>query len=385
MDGNLEAARHAYLEAVQISQAAGSIYMVMIANSNLADVLLEQGELHQAARIYTENLEIATRPDGQKLPLADRCYAGLGNISYEWNHLEAAARYVQQCIGLCQQWGNFNLLATGYVRLARLEQAERNLEKAQEAMRAAEQLVSEQRLTPRVSAWVRYAAARWWISQGSLERATHFVQQMGLAVESPTDEAEIPYARESEYLLLLRLLLAQGDHEAALSLSGRLLRAAEATGRTGRIIEILILKALACQGKKDMSQALAALERAVSLAQPEGYARVFLDEGEPLAKLLYQAKTHLTGGSYAAELLSEASREHAAELPPDQLLIEPLTGRELEVLELIAAGHSNQAIAGRLVISLPTVKRHISNIYAKLGVQSRTQAVSLGRELGLLK
>ena len=145
INGNLEEARNAYLEAVQISQAAGNIYMTLIAKSNLADVLIEQGELHQAARIFTETLQIARRPDGQELPIADRLFAGLGGISYEWNHLEAADQYIQRCIELCQQWGNSNLLAKSYVMLAWLERARSNPKKAQEAMRAAEFLLNEQR------------------------------------------------------------------------------------------------------------------------------------------------------------------------------------------------------------------------------------------------
>jgi LuxR family maltose regulon positive regulatory protein len=385
MTGNLQDARYAYLEAVRISQAAGSIYMTMIANSNLADVLMEQGELHQAARIFSETLQIATRPDGQKLPIADRSYAGLSEISYEWNHLELAAQYIHQCIELCQQWENSNLLAKGYVMLARLERAMCNLEKAQEAMRAAEQMASEKRLSPRQSVWVKYACARWWIAQGSLERASHLVQQSGVTLDSISRDAGIPYWREPEYLLLIRLQLAQGDYEAALSLAECLLPMAEATKRMGRVIEVLVLQALALQGQKDIARAMVVLGKALSIAQPEGYARVFLDEGEPMPKLLYQAKSHRIISKYASELLAALGGVSGTELPPAQLLIEPLTLRELEVLKLIQAGFSNLDIADRLVISVPTVKRHISNIYAKLGVKSRTQAVSLGRELRLFE
>jgi LuxR family maltose regulon positive regulatory protein len=196
---------------------------------------------------------------------------------------------------------------------------------------------------------------------------------------------EIPYSREPEYLLLLRLLLAQGEYDAVRSLAERLLHMAEAAKRVGRVIEVLVLQALAFQGKRDMDQALSVLERALALAQPEGYCRVFLDEGEPMAKLLFQAKAHRIGQGYASELLSASSEVFSTELPSAQLLVEPLTLRELEVLKLIEAGYSNQDIADRLVISMPTVKRHISNIYAKLGVESRTQAVSIGRELRLFE
>jgi LuxR family maltose regulon positive regulatory protein len=186
-------------------------------------------------------------------------------------------------------------------------------------------------------------------------------------------------------MILLRLLLAQGDHDAALALSERLLKPAEATNRMGRVIETLVLQALAFQGKKDMAQALAVLEKALSLAEPEGYVRTFLDEGEPMAKLLYQAKSHRMGIGYAAELLSAMGKASGTAQPPAQLLIEPLSLRELQVLKLIEAGRSNQEIAAKLVISIPTVKRHISNIYAKLDVESRTQAISRGRELRLFE
>ncbi len=380
INGNLELARSAYLEAAQISQAAGNIYMTMIAKSNLADVLIEQGELHQAARIYAETLQNARRPDGQELPIADRLFAGLGGISYEWNCLEAADQHIQRCIELCQQWGNDNLLAKSYVMLARLEQARFNFIKAQEAVRLAELMLNEQQLSPMRSNLVKLAVAHWWIIQGSLERAFQLVQRLGLTMND-----EIPYSREPEYLLLLRLLLAQGEYDAARSLAERLLHMAEAAKRMGRVIEVLVLQALAFQGKRDTDQALSVLERALALAQPEGYCRVFLDEGESMAKLLFQAKAHRIGQGYAAELLSALGEIPGTERPPAQLLIEPLTLRELEVLKLIESGYSNQDIAGKLVISMPTVKRHISNIYAKLGVESRTQAVSLRRELKLFE
>jgi LuxR family maltose regulon positive regulatory protein len=153
----------------------------------------------------------------------------------------------------------------------------------------------------------------------------------------------------------------------------------------GRVIEILALQALIFQGQRNLERALAVLGRALNLAGREGFVRVFLDEGEPLVKLLYQAKTHQVGGDYAHALLSVCNQVPGPRLDPVQLLVEPLTSREIEVLNLIADGLSNPAIADRLVISLPTVKRHISNIYAKLGVESRVQAVSAGRELKILQ
>ena len=151
------------------------------------------------------------------------------------------------------------------------------------------------------------------------------------------------------------------------------------------VIEVLILLALALQGKKDTEGALAALEKALSLAQPEGYVRIFLDEGEAMTRLLCQVQSRQVGSGYATELLSRIGKISSMTPPSMQLLIEPLTTREIEILKLIEAGCSNEEISEQLVISIATVKRHISNIYAKLGVKSRTQAIAIGKELKLFE
>jgi LuxR family maltose regulon positive regulatory protein len=151
------------------------------------------------------------------------------------------------------------------------------------------------------------------------------------------------------------------------------------------VIEILILQALAFQGKKDTNHGLAALERALALAEPEGYVRIFLDEGETMTRLLCQVQSRQVGNNYATELLSKIGRISSMTQPSMQLLIEPLTTREVEVIKLIKTGCSNQDIAEQLFISIPTVKRHISNIYGKLGVESRTQAVAIGKELKIFE
>ena len=157
----------------------------------------------------------------------------------------------------------------------------------------------------------------------------------GLPVESIEDEIEIPYLRESEFLLLVRLFLLREEYETALALSRRLLQKPEADGRIGMVIEVLVLQALAFQAKKDHSQALAVLEKALALAQPEGYRRVFLDEGKPMARLLALLKSQQVEAGYAAELLAQIQLDTGKDQPPAQSLIEPLSLRELEVLKLI--------------------------------------------------
>jgi LuxR family maltose regulon positive regulatory protein len=179
------------------------------------------------------------------------------------------------------------------------------------------------------------------------------------------------------------LFLFEEEYDASLRLSERLLDQAESAKRIGRVIEVLVLQALIFQGTKVMDQAVARLEKALSLARTERYVRTFLDEGKGMAKLLHLAKARGIETEYATELLSAMGEADGRPQTPAQLLVEPLTTREVEVLKLIEAGCSNQAIADKLVISIATVKRHISNIYAKLGAQSRTQAVSIGKELRL--
>jgi LuxR family maltose regulon positive regulatory protein len=323
---------------------------------------------------------MATRPDGQKLVIAGRLFAELSEVSYEWNRLDIAMQQIQQSLTLCRKWGNIDRQAIGYAMLAQLEHAQHRPQKAQEAIGLAERLLNEYHLLPRYAVWVKHVLIRLWIVQGDLEKASHLIQQSGIGIDD-----EIPYLREPEYLVLLRVLLLQGDYDAGLTLSERLLHQVEAAKRMGRVIEILVLQALVFQGKKEIDQALTRLEKALSLAKAERYMRTFLDEGEAIAKLLRLAKVRRMEAEYAAELLSAMGKGHETTQPPAQLLVEPLSKREMEVLRLIESGCSNQEIAARLFISIATVKRHISNIYIKLGAKNRTQAVSLSKELRLFE
>ena len=380
MNGDLEEAIEAYTDAVRLSRLADNIHLAIIASSHLAEILTEQGHLRQGNRTFLESLQMTTQPNRPMSPLADGVYAGLSQISYEWNDLGTATQQIDQSIALSQKWGNIDLLAVGYVMLAWLEHVQGHPERVREAIRNVERLENEHTLLPRYSSWVKYSLARLWIAQGNLEKASYLALQSGITVDD-----EIPYLCEPEYFLWLRVFLAQGNYDAALALNQRLLQKAEVTKRTGRVIELLVLQALIFRGKKDIDQALAVLDRALSLAQPEGYVRAFLDEGEPMAKLLYLAKSRRSETGYATVLLSAMGEAADKAELSTQLLIELLSMREMEVLKLIEAGYSNQEIATKLVISIATVKRHISNLYTKLGAQSRTQAVALGKELRLFE
>jgi LuxR family maltose regulon positive regulatory protein len=198
--------------------------------------------------------------------------------------------------------------------------------------------------------------------------------------------------QEIDYITLARLLIAQGNADEAVGLLQRLLETAEAGGRISRVLEILLLQALSLQAQGDTDQAITPLEKAIALAEPEGFVRIFMDEGPPMAQLLREAAargmmpayTHKLLAAFEAEEHKGDGRSYLPPAPPAQPLIEPLSQRELEVLALIAQGLSNREIGERLFIALPTVKGHNRRIYGKLQVQRRTEAVARARELGLL-
>jgi LuxR family maltose regulon positive regulatory protein len=236
-------------------------------------------------------------------------------------------------------------------------------------------------ITNPMAAW----QARIWLAQDNLDAASQWVGERGLdADEGPT------LLHEMEYMVLARILIAQGRLAETARLLQRLLETAETGGHTSRVIEILMLQALAFQAGGDTTRAMNALERALTLAEPGGFIRIFVDEGPPMARLLYEALSREIAPDYVRRLLSafpvaepEQADPSKKEAPKSEL-VEPLSERELEVLQLIAEGLTNPEIAARLFLALNTVKAHTRNIYGKLGVHSRTQAVAGARALGIL-
>jgi LuxR family maltose regulon positive regulatory protein len=235
--------------------------------------------------------------------------------------------------------------------------------------------------------------ARLWVAQDDRWAAARWLEERGLSVED-----DLSYPREFEHIVLARVLSAQDRHDEALKLLERLLAAAEAGEREGRVVEILALKALTLQARNDTPEALATLRRALALAEPEGYVRTFADEGAPMAALLRQllktqgAQPSSVGRGvspgYASKLLTTLNQDalpstDAGVRVTAGLLVELLSERELEVLRLLTSGISNREIAAKLFVSLDTVKSHLKHIYGKLGVRGRTQAVARAKELDL--
>jgi ATP/maltotriose-dependent transcriptional regulator MalT len=354
-----------------------------------------QGRLEAALATYREALAVAAEPDGAAPQIAGVACVGMAGVLYERGELDSALEYATDGIPLCRQLAYTPPLATGLVTMAWIRQAQGDRAGVLDALGQAERV----QLSPVVVDLVNPVPAqraRLALAQGDVDAAVGWVRARGL-----TAEDEPSYPREREYLVLARVLLAEQAPKQALALLERLHARAAAQNRTGGLIEIQALRALALAASGDQAGALATLAEALALAAPEGYLRVFVDEGPPMASLLRQLladRRHERPTAAAA-----AHRDHLArlvdafeqaELPVRQPirsggvvvtgLVEPLSARELEVLRLLAAGAPNRAIARQLVVTLDTVKRHVSHLFSKLEVANRTQAVARARELGLL-
>ncbi|MBE2224599.1 MAG: helix-turn-helix transcriptional regulator, partial [Anaerolineae bacterium] len=344
--------------------------------------------LHEAARIYAHSLQIAAEQDELVLQETADQYIGLSTLHREWNNLEEASQYLQQGQkDLDKQVILPGSVSRWHVAMARLKLAEGSPSDALDHVHTAERYYKRDPLPD-----VRPAAAlkaQVWLAQGNIAPALDWAQREGL-----TADDELSYLREYHHMTLARILIVQFQQDRAeavmtqaMGLLDRLLQAAEAGGRGRSVVEILVLQALAYQEQGDMETAVVTVQRALSLAEPEGYVRLFVDEGQPMRELLAAALAQGADPSYIIRLMQAIDpAPDAASAPPDpnQLLIEPLSDRELEVLALLANGLTNQAIAEELVIALSTVKKHVNNIFGKLNVSSRTQAVSRAQELKIL-
>jgi LuxR family maltose regulon positive regulatory protein len=377
--GDLSAARQAFAEASQINKATGNFLAGVLSLSSFAALLTEQGELHRAVDIYKTAVQMATRSDRRLMPAAAQACLGLSGLAYEWNDLDAAWQNVQQALESGLRWGNPDTLANAYLMQARLQQFQGDSAAAFGSLRDAEALAQGHSVTIVTVLRLEAFRLRLWMVQGNHEAISRWLH------EQPLDHpGASSYQNQLAYLTRARIMITQHQAENALGLLERLLAQVEALGQIGRALEVFILQSLALADLGDTSGALATLTRALMLGQPEGYMRVFLDEGIPMAKLLRYAGSRGISPKYIAELMSQFASEIGTAPVAQQPLIEPLTERELEVLHLLADGLSNQEIASKLVVALGTAKTHTASLYRKLDVVSRTQAVARARELGLI-
>jgi LuxR family maltose regulon positive regulatory protein len=389
LNGDVQAASRTFAEAYAVNEAAGNAYAVQIVTWRSARIQIMQGRLRQAAETYRELLQPASEQvELGQLPVTGYCHLDMGDLLREWNDLDVAAQHLKEGIERIERAGSPTILLDGYIALTRLRQAQGDEEGALKAVQEAERLVSRHHLPSRFVARLAAHQVRLWLAQGNLEAATRWARDREPAV------GELRYLGEDEHLTLARVLTARSQPEQAAQLLERLLTTAEKEGRRNSVIEILVLQALAFRAQSDEGRALGALERALELAEPEGYIRTFVDEGAVMAKLLAHARETYAQGRrttpyrgrphYVGRLLAAFGQPSRPISPGVHRSVEPLSERELEVLKLVAAGLKNQEIAEELYVVVGTVKAHIHSIYRKLGVHGRVHAVSRARELNLL-
>jgi LuxR family maltose regulon positive regulatory protein len=369
LQGDRAAARQAYTEAKAIRQASGNINVTVSATTGLGNVQESENQLYQAVETYRCSLQLL----GDQAPSnADQEFIGLARILYEWNDLDAAEQYGQQSLQLARQYvGAIDRYILSEVFLARLRLARGDAAGAAAMLAETEQSVRQNgfvRRMPEVAA----AQVLTLLQQGDVAAAGRLAQAH-----------DLPLTRA-------RVHLAQGDPAAALAVLEPYRRRVEERAWADEQLRTMILQAVAFDALGERSRAVELLEAALTLAEPGGFIRIFIDEGAPMARLLREAASRGVRPEYVRRLLAAFPVDDAgrAASPATSVagsrLAEPLSARELEVLPLIAKGLTNQEIAARLYLSLHTVKAHARNIYAKLGVSSRTQAVARGRALGYL-
>jgi LuxR family transcriptional regulator, maltose regulon positive regulatory protein len=314
---------------------------------------------------------------------------GLAEVLYERDELAAALDHATRGVTLCRQLAFTPPLAAGLAILARIRQAHGDEAAAIAAMGEAGQVELSPQVVDLLNP-VPAQRARLLLAQGEVTAASQWAKAAGL---SPDDEPDYP--REPGYLVLARVLLAQNDPGPALTLLQRLLATAASQGRTGSIIEIQALRALALAARGDHASALAALTEVLTPACRQGYVRVFADEGAPMRALLVRlsaaqrAPARGVQAGYLAALLRACGQAGAG--PPQRRataavpgLVDQLTARELEILALLATGTPNPRIAEELVVTLDTVKKHVTHVLGKLGAANRTEAAARARQLSLI-
>jgi LuxR family maltose regulon positive regulatory protein len=389
--GDLAAAYAARLDAAEASQAAGDEIFSLLAYLKVAITLREQGRLQRTIDLCQEQLEFASRSGLMHTSVPGGFLAIWGEVLAEMGDLEEALELVSRAMDSAERGGESLVTGWGYLCLIRVLYSRRDLAGVIAVARKVERSARKSSVPPWIAAEVACWKAHSWLAEGKLAAASRWARQRGLiAGDHPKQIDAFDFFSLNAFVVLARTLLAQERWDVALGLLSRLLEAAEAGERTSKAIEILGLQALAAQAKGDTGLALEAIENALTLAAPEGFVQTFVDEGPPMGHLLYKALGRGIAPEYVSRLLAAfpaAEPGQPPSAPPggtESGWVEPLSERELEVLQLVGAGLTNREIAARLFLSLNTVKGHTRSIYGKLDVHSRTQAVARARALGVL-
>jgi LuxR family maltose regulon positive regulatory protein len=393
-------------DMIRSGTATGAVINTVAASCVMARLYAVQGLLHKSYDTFQAAAQLIPEEGGQYLGPKALVEVGLADVLYEWDDLDAALAHIEQGLDLMPWWNKADDLILAYVTLARIRLAQASESAAVQAVEKAIKITQTRGVFSEARTAAEIAQVKLWLALDDLQAAGRWVASR--EAHSGTQD-RFQFENELTHITRARVLIALNKPRKALALLSHLKEAAQSAGRMGRVIEILLLEALAMQEIGDSEQAIPALTKCLTLAEPEGYARVFLDEGQPMQMLLAQWLVRAGTGplqNYATHLLSQfdaepqvitasqkitypvgdplASPGVSSVKPSGHALVEPLSRRELEVLHLIALGRTNEDIAHQLVVARGTIKAHASHIYRKLDVANRTEAVTRARQLGLL-
>ncbi len=393
--GESEQGIHILENTARESQKAGNVMTAVLVLCELGDESQKHGRLHQAKRLYQQALDLATGKQGELLPVAGKALIGLGDLAREWNDFETAERYLTDGIELAEQW---SVLGTfeGYLNLVVLRDSQGNKQEADQLLSHLRDLAYQFDASEIDDYIVDMYAARRNISYGDFEAVEEWAKtrtEPEKPVDSDTLVGELLRSRMRKYenAILARLFIAQGRYKDAISVLDQSLTEAQKLDRVFLTIDAEILRAIAFKKNHHDRESLAAISTALTLAEPEGFMRVFLDHGDSTIELLEYARGEIEDPqilSYIARLLEADKPKFEPQKPvikpPKRELIEPLSDRELEVLQLLPSRLSSTEMAGELSISVNTLRSHLKSIYAKLEAHSRYEAIAGAKDLGLL-
>jgi LuxR family maltose regulon positive regulatory protein len=376
--GDLEGSYRIRSRAARDFEATNLIYITIIAKLSVAIAARDLGMPRRAIEICREQIKVAQDHGLSKSKLGAWALAVLAEALAETNDMDAAQAHADAADKLVRLIRDVSAISWCFRCLMRVRLSSRDLAGAEDTLRMMRSLAGRHTLSGWIMSHLAVWQARLWLAQGDLAAAERWMTERGLTPAMPEG---VGYFAFLEHLTAARILMAHERFAESTELLASLLEIARGCGHKAAVIEILALQALSLEAAGQAFEALECLERALAAAEPEGFVRVFLDEGPPMARLLYQAAGR---SGYACRLLKTFPAGSGPGPGAGSGLVEPLSARELEVLALIGQGLNNQDVGERLFISLHTVKAHTRNIYAKLGAHNRTEAVARARTFGLL-